>query len=124
MAYLANEVVCRVKIINPLLPFVFLIVSLAGGLAASLLGGFSSTLSGKILSVIVLTLPIFFSGIVFSSILKKSKDIAGVMALNLMGAMAGGVLEYNAMYFGFSFLYFLAAGFYVAALMSFYLKKG
>jgi len=35
----------------------------------------------------------------------------------LMGAMFGGVLEYNSMYFGFRFLYLLALGLYAAALL-------
>jgi hypothetical protein len=38
--------------------------------------------------------------------------------MNLMGAMCGGVLEYNSMYFGFHFLYLLALGLYAAALLS------
>jgi len=41
------------------------------------------------------------------------------MALNLVGAMIGGLLEYNSMYFGFRFLYLLALGLYLAALVSY-----
>ena len=37
------------------------------------------------------------------------------MAANLLGAMCGGLLEYNAMYFGFRFLYLLAAILYLLA---------
>jgi hypothetical protein len=29
-----------------------------------------------------------------------------------MGALFGGLMEYNSMYFGFAFLYLLAIGFY------------
>lgn len=32
-----------------------------------------------------------------------------------MGALFGGVMEYNSMYFGFAFLYLLAFGFYALA---------
>jgi hypothetical protein len=32
-----------------------------------------------------------------------------------MGALFGGVMEYNSMYFGFAFLYLLALGFYLLA---------
>ena len=39
------------------------------------------------------------------------------MAVNLLGAMLGGLLEYNSMYFGFRFLYLLAMSFYVLALI-------
>ena len=37
--------------------------------------------------------------------------------MNLFGAMVGGLLEYNSMYFGFQFLYILAAGLYVVAIL-------
>jgi predicted MFS family arabinose efflux permease len=37
------------------------------------------------------------------------------MSANLFGAMCGGLLEYNSMYFGFQFLYFIAAGLYLLA---------
>ena len=37
------------------------------------------------------------------------------MAANLLGAMAGGLLEYNSMYFGFRFLYLLAMALYAIA---------
>jgi hypothetical protein len=34
-----------------------------------------------------------------------------------MGALFGGLMEYNSMYFGFSFLYLLAMAFYFLAWM-------
>jgi len=40
------------------------------------------------------------------------------MAMNLLGAMCGGVLEYNSMYFGFHFLYLLAMGLYALSFIS------
>jgi hypothetical protein len=39
------------------------------------------------------------------------------MGANLFGAMCGGLLEYNSMYFGFQFLYLLAAGIYLLGLI-------
>jgi hypothetical protein len=39
--------------------------------------------------------------------------------MNLLGAMAGGVLEYNSMYFGFQSLYWLAAALYAIGLVLF-----
>jgi hypothetical protein len=56
-----------------------------------------------------------FSGIVFSTLLRGRPAIAAVMAANLSGAMLGGLVEYNSMYFGFRFLYVLALGFYAVA---------
>ena len=40
------------------------------------------------------------------------------MAANLFGAMCGGLLEYNAMYFGFQFLYWLAGALYLGAFLT------
>jgi hypothetical protein len=73
----------------------------------------------------VLTCPLFFSGIVFSTLIAGTDALAGAMALNLLGAMCGGLLEYNSMYFGFRFLYWLALALYLAAaLASASLRKG
>jgi hypothetical protein len=60
----------------------------------------------------VITLPLFFSGLVFSSELKSASSIASAMGSNLIGAMVGGCLEYNSMYFGYRSLYFLALAIY------------
>jgi hypothetical protein len=78
----------------------------------------SSTTGGRIGTAVILTCPLFFSGIVFSTLLSAESRISSVMSMNLMGAMCGGVLEYNSMYFGFHFLYLLALGLYAAALLS------
>ena len=40
---------------------------------------------------------------------------SNALAYNLMGALFGGLMEYNSMYFGFAFLYLLAIGFYFLA---------
>ena len=66
-----------------------------------------------IVSCVVLTIPLFFSGFVFSSLIAKpGQNISTALAYNLMGALFGGLMEYNSMYFGFAFLYLLAMGFY------------
>ena len=68
------------------------------------------------LSCLVLTIPLFFAGIIFSSLIGEARiNISTAFAYNLMGALFGGVMEYNSMYFGFAFLYLLALGFYVLA---------
>ena len=69
------------------------------------------------LSCVVLTIPLFFAGIIFSSLIGEARiNISTAFAYNLMGALFGGVMEYNSMYFGFAFLYLLALGFYALAL--------
>jgi len=71
----------------------------------------------KIIMPIGLTLPLFFSGLAFSSELDKSGDIGGALYSNLLGAMLGGFLEYNSMYFGFRSLYYFAFLMYLFALL-------
>ncbi|HZN65384.1 MAG TPA: hypothetical protein VFB66_08780, partial [Tepidisphaeraceae bacterium] len=66
----------------------------------------------------VITLPLFFAGIAFSTELVRSTSVAVALSSNLLGAMVGGCLEYNAMYFGYRSLYVLALVIYAAALVS------
>jgi len=109
MAYLANIVAARLT--RPILTFAFV------GLLAILLVGYliaingsipASALPQRILLVAILVGPLFFSGLVFSTLLKGTENISTAMAYNLMGAMLGGALEYNSMRFGFSSLYLIA----------------
>ncbi|HSA58000.1 MAG TPA: hypothetical protein VLE53_19965 [Gemmatimonadaceae bacterium] len=115
MAFLANAVVARFGIQRPQLAFALLLASLATGYVVMGAGGFPSTAWGRVATVALLTSPMFFSGIVFSTLLGARGAVAAVMAANLSGAMVGGLLEYNSMYFGFRFLYLLAMGFYALA---------
>ena len=115
MAFLANCSVQWLRIRRPAVPYVLLLASLAIGWFIARGGGFPSTTAGKLAATIVLTCPIFFSGIVFSTLLGARGEIAGIMAVNLLGAMLGGLLEYNSMYFGFQFLYLIAIALYSVA---------
>ena len=115
MAYLANWVVQRLSVSRPTVPYMLLLASLALGWWISRNGGLSSTFVGRIGAAFLLTSPMFFSGIVFSALLKARGNISGAMSVNLFGAMCGGLLEYNSMYFGFRFLYVIAAGLYLLA---------
>lgn len=124
MAFLANACVAWLKIRRPAVPFILLLASLLLGYVISLRGGFPSTPVGKLGTAVILTCPMFFSGMVFSSLLSARKAITGVMAINLLGSMLGGVLEYNSMYFGFRSLYLVAMGLYALAFLSHGLVRG
>lgn len=118
MAFLANYVVRRFKLEHSSQAYVLLLVSLAIGWGVARTGGLPSSWLGRIGLAVVLTSPMFFSGMVFSTLLRSRGGISGMMAMNLLGAMCGGLLEYNSMYFGFRFLYMLAAALYVLAFFS------
>ena len=118
MAFLGNCAVDWLKIQRPLVPYVFLWITLAAGWLVSKSGGFPSTPLGRLGTVVILTCPLLFSGIVFSTLLSTRGQVSGIMAANLLGAICGGLLEYNSMYFGFRSLYVIAMVFYMAAFLS------
>ncbi len=97
--------------------------SLGAGYIVSGYGGFGSSVFRQDHGSGILTCPVFFSGVVFSILLRDAKDISSVMAINLIGAITGGILEYNSMYFGFRFLYLLAIALYLLALISFHVSR-
>jgi hypothetical protein len=119
MAFLANLIVARRIFLHTGLAYIGLLVSLLVGYAYALdrdLIVFASPAASLVVSCVLLTIPLFFSGIVFSSLIAKAKtNVSTALAYNLMGALFGGLMEYNSMYFGFAFLYLLAALFYTLA---------
>jgi len=118
MAFLGNCAVQWLNIRRPLGPYLLLFASLVVGWYVAKSGGFASTPVGRLETAIVLTLPLLFSGIVFSTLLSSKGHISAMMAMNLLGAVCGGLLEYNSMYFGFQFLYLIAMGCYLLAFVS------
>jgi SAM-dependent methyltransferase len=118
MAFLGNALVSRLRFRTPYPAYLLLLLSLAAGWWIAKGGGLPSTTAGRLGTAIVLTCPLLFSGVVFSTLLSTQSRISSVMCMNLLGAMCGGILEYNSMYFGFRFLYVLALGLYAAALIS------
>ena len=116
MAFLANLLVTRtgLRLAGP--AYLGLFVSLLVGYGLAISHGqfaFGTPAMQLAASCFVLTIPLFFAGIIFSSLIGESEiNISTAFAYNLMGALFGGVMEYNSMYFGFAFLYLLAMGFY------------
>lgn len=126
MAFLANLTVRSYSVIadrdasksanrGTTLLYSLLLTSLAIGWWVAKNGGLPSNLAGRAGTAVLLTAPLFFSGMIFSVLLKKRGEISGAMSANLFGAMCGGLLEYNSMYFGFRFLYVMAGALYLAA---------
>jgi spermidine synthase len=118
MAFLGNCLVQWLQINRLVVPYLFLLAALAAGWLAARSGGFASTAIGRLETAALLSLPLLFSGIVFSTLLSARRHISGIMAMNLLGAIVGGLLEYNSMYFGFQALYLMAMACYVLAFVS------
>lgn len=119
MAFLANLIVTRTSrnLAGPAYLGLFISLLVGYGLAVSHSNwAFGPPVMQLALSCFVLTIPLFFAGIIFSSLIGEARiNISTAFAYNLMGALFGGVMEYNSMYFGFAFLYLLAFGFYALA---------
>jgi SAM-dependent methyltransferase len=109
MAFFANLTIMRWPGIPRSLSYVLLLVSLGASLWFSMV---SDSIQGEWLSrivpTVILTLPIFFSGLVFSAEMEAASSVSVALSSNLIGAMVGGCLEYNSMYFGYRSLYVLA----------------
>lgn len=119
MAFLANLAVIRGLSPPRSITYALLVASVIGGmLLAGRLPDMVSPWLAPLATMVVLTIPLFFSGFAFSSELKRCGSVSAALSANLLGAMLGGFLEYNSMYFGFKSLYVLAAIMYAAAFLS------
>jgi spermine/spermidine synthase len=117
MAFFGNLLVAYRGFRSATISYVLLLATIAAGYAVAAGGGVTQAdLPAKLTLVALLTGPLLFSGIVFSTLLKKVEDLPSALAYNLLGAMLGGLLEYNSMEFGFAFLYLLAFALYALAL--------
>ena len=67
-------------------------------------------------TALVVPLPIFFAGLVFSSTFKRTAYPSAVFGANLVGAMVGGFAEYLSMAVGSRSLVVLVIGAYLVSL--------
>lgn len=75
-------------------------------------------LGGRVaLGVLLVCGPLLASGVVFALSLARTQDASRALASNLLGAIAGGLVEYLSMITGFRALVLLAAAFYLGALL-------
>lgn len=120
LAFLANSLVSRSGNIPPIVSYLALFLSLIAGFSISYFH-FSLSFLGPalepVLMTLLLTMPLFFSGLAFSSELKRTGSISAALAANLLGGMVGGFVEYNSLYFGYRSLYLFALGMYLLALI-------
>ena len=119
MAYLANLLIIKKTKISINKVYFLLIFSLFISYLATFIDFYNyPTLLLKFAVPIILTFPVFFSGLAFSKELLSYGSTANALSCNVLGAIVGGLLEYNSMYFGFKFLYLLAMIFYIFAYLA------
>ncbi len=75
-----------------------------------------SFLGRLIYSLLVIPLPIFFAGLIFSSTFRQSEDPSFSFGSNMLGAMVGGFVEYLGMITGMKALLLVVVVFYLASL--------
>lgn len=116
MALLANLVTLKVARINLGLMYALLLLSLGVGylIPVEWLNVLAPTLRG-ITSMSLLSLPMFFAGLIFSESLRRSGETARALASNLSGSFAGGVLEYGSLLWGVKSMYLIAIFVYAGA---------
>ena len=66
----------------------------------------------------MVALPILFAALIFSTLFRSTAEPSRALAYNLLGAIAGGAVEYSAMIVGIKGLYIIAAGIYLLALLA------
>ena len=120
MAFLANLLLIGVKSLPVVVAYGLLLAALGASLWMSYAhvapaGGEWST---RLVRTGIITLPLFFAGVAFSTELARSTSVGVALSSNLLGAMLGGCLEYNAMYFGYRSLYVVAMAVYAMALLT------
>ncbi len=119
MAYLANLLIIKKVKISVNTIYFFLISALLISYLATFIDFYNyPTLLLKFFIPLILTFPVFFSGLAFSKELLSYGSTANALSCNILGAIVGGLLEYNSMYFGFKFLYLLAIFFYFFAYLT------
>ena len=116
MAFFANLLIINKTKIKLWFIYICIFLTISLGYFFTLIDhGALSSITQKILTPAILTIPIFFSGLAFSKQLSVEKTISIALSSNILGAIFGGLLEYNSMYFGYRSLYVLGFLMYLAA---------
>lgn len=117
MAMLANLWIARLNVVNIRPWAVLLLVTLAASsLVPSSVFLSLGQVTGGMFAALLLALPIFFAGMVFSGSLKRVQNVETAMASNLLGAILGGCVEYLSLVLGIGSLAWIAFLLYGLAL--------
>jgi hypothetical protein len=116
MALAANLLTLRVRRVNLTDMYVLLFgcLVLAYFVPTNLFAGLPVGLRVA-LGTVLLSLPLFFAGLIFSESLRRAGEATRPLASNLAGSAVGGILEYGSLLGGIKSLYVLAAVLYGAA---------
>jgi hypothetical protein len=116
MILFANLIVLRrpPRSVRPLFAALFAAIALA--FAVPVRSMLHMTVVGQwLVGGLLVALPIFFAAMIFATLFRTRADSTRALGYNLLGAIAGGVLEYSSMVLGVKALYLLVAAAYVGA---------
>jgi hypothetical protein len=118
MAMVANLLIARLKTTSIRVWAALLLITLAASsIIPSSMFLSLGQVTGGIFAALLLALPIFFAGMVFSGSLQRVQNIETAMASNLLGAIVGGFVEYLSLVLGIGSLAWLAFLLYAMALV-------
>ena len=90
MAFVGNLLVTNRGFRSPMVSYALLLVTIVAGYVVAVGGGVAQAdLSAKLTLVALLTGPLLFSGIMFSTLLKSVNDLPSALAYNLLGPCWG-----------------------------------
>jgi hypothetical protein len=117
--FLANALTARVSVRSSPVLYLTLFASLLINLALPITV-FAEAPAGlkELLVGVVMGLPFFFAGMIFSSAFAQAPDRPSALASNLLGAMVGGMLEALSFVLGVKALLVVALALYMLALAS------
>jgi SAM-dependent methyltransferase len=123
MVYLANLIISAVDIKKMYVVYILLIAAIAANYFIPLgtflgRGGFVEW----VLPPMLLFCPMIFAGLIFPTSFKKSRNPAADLGTNLLGVMAGGLIEYTSVMWGYSALLIVVGLLYLSAYV--FTKRG
>jgi hypothetical protein len=116
MVLIANFYVQRFRLLDVRVYYALLIGSLLSGYFLpldALLG--QNLIMRVVLGSLIVSLPLLFAGIIFSSSLKQTAQIEVAFGSNLLGSVIGGLLEYSSLALGLRALMLLALAIYTGS---------
>ncbi len=112
----ANSIVIRAERINLNLCFASLFVLVGVSYFVPITSLLNLSIFWKwVLGSAIVSLPLFFSALIFASIFKTREQAVYSLGYNLIGAILGGLVEYGSMVTGIKSLYLFSLIFYLLA---------
>jgi len=99
--------------IDYIFPLLFLSVTVAYFVPVSALLSIESDILRALIAVVVFLGPVYFSSIVFASLIREEANLFQAYGSNILGAVIGGACEYLSLLCGFKFLLGLVIFFYL-----------